>query len=88
MKIVNKFKLIRAIVILILITTALLNVSIAKETVKTEDYLVSAGETLWTIAEENKEEGTDTRDYIYSLKKVNNMTTSDIYDGQVIKIIK
>ena len=30
-----------------------------------EEYVVSAGETLWSIASENKKDGQDVREYIY-----------------------
>lgn len=58
------------------------------EEVVTEDYTVSAGETLWEIASENKKDGQDVREYIYELRKLNNIDDCIIYPGQVIKIIK
>mgnify|MGYP006286632275 CR=1 FL=1 len=46
---------------------------------------VSEGDTLWDIALENDFEG-DIRQYIYEIKKVNNLNESTIYSGSSIKI--
>lgn len=46
---------------------------------------VKSGDTLWDIAKErcgNK----DIRKYIYDIKKINNMTNSNIYAGKEIKL--
>ena len=58
------------------------------ERFETEDYVVSANQTLWNIAEEKKKPGTDTREYVYELRKLNGIDDCIIYPGQVIKIIK
>ena len=50
------------------------------------DYTISKGETLWSIAGEYKGKNEDIRQYIYDIKKLNNMTDSTVYPGQVIKI--
>lgn len=50
------------------------------------DYTVSKGETLWSIAEEYKEKNEDIRQYIYEIKKLNNMKNSNIYENKIIKI--
>lgn len=84
------------IVLLVLAFIVLCFLAITKWCVKTvwgkestiEDYTVSAGETLWDIALENKKDGTDTREYIYELRKLNNIDDCIIHEGQVIKIIK
>lgn len=57
-------------------------------TVETEDYIVSAGETLWSIACENKKEKQDVREYVYQLRQLNNIDDCIIVPGQTIKIIK
>ena len=59
----------------------------ANEEVHTEEYTVSANQTLWDIAEENKKPGTDTREYVYNLRKLNNIDCI-ILPGQTIQIIK
>ena len=58
------------------------------EDIQTEDYIVSSGETLWDIAKENKKEKQDIREYVYELRKLNNIDDCIIHEGQVIKIIK
>jgi LysM repeat protein len=84
MKIVNKKRFITAIAIMIFIFFAT-KIS-AKENVITEDYIVSAGETLWSIACENADG--DVREYIYQLREINNLEDCTIYPNQTIKIIK
>jgi LysM repeat protein len=49
-------------------------------------YTVAAGESLWTIAERSKVAGTDTRDQVTHLKRLNHLSTSSLYAGQVIMI--
>ena len=88
MRIVNKKIFIISIVIIIALLISLFNLCFAKTEVVTEDYVVSAGETLWSIASENKKAGQDVREYIYELREVNNMNDCMIYPNQVIKIIK
>lgn len=53
-----------------------------------ESYIVQPGDTLWKIGLENKSENQDIRDYIYELKKVNNLENSNLNQGQEIKILK
>lgn len=88
MRIANKKRFIASIVIMIASIISIFNLCFAKTEVITEDYVVSAGETLWSIASENKKAGQDVREYIYELREVNNMNDSLIYPNQVIKIIK
>lgn len=50
-------------------------------------YVIQPGDTLWIIAKENVSEHQSIQEYIYNLKKVNNIT-SDLEVGQVITIFK
>lgn len=55
-----------------------------------KEYVISAGERLWDIAEKELENNTyykseDIRQVIYEIQKDNNIN-STIYEGQVIKI--
>lgn len=86
MKIKNKFKFIRSTIILILIILGIFCVSVSKEKIEYIDYIVSEGETLWSIATDHTDG--DIRDYIYTIKDINGMTTSELQQGQTIKILK
>lgn len=46
---------------------------------------VSRGDTLWDIAREYRE-NTDIRKYIYEIRKLNNLSSSDIYEGDLLKL--
>lgn len=50
----------------------------------TDTYLVSGGDTLWSIAAENTPEDEDIRDYMTLMKKYNEGLTADIKVGQMI----
>jgi uncharacterized protein YpuA (DUF1002 family) len=75
------------LIVAIIITIAF--VSCHKEDVEwnTFEYTVSQGETLWEIAKEYCPEDMDCREYIYEVKELNNMTTSDLYIGQTITLL-
>ena len=88
MRIVNKKRFITVITILIITLISIFNLSFAKAKVGTEDYVVSTGDTLWSIASEHKKSGQDVREYIYELRQLNNLDDCIIYPGQVLKIIK
>lgn len=86
MKIKNKFKFIRSTIILILIILGIFCVSVSKEKIEYIDYIVNEGETLWSIATDYTDG--DIRDYIYTIKDINGMTTSELQEGQAIKLLK
>ncbi|MCI8618160.1 MAG: LysM peptidoglycan-binding domain-containing protein [Clostridia bacterium] len=92
MRIVNKRKFIRSILILIFVIV-IFNVCIStifnkpKYNMKTMDYIVLKKDTLWSIAEQYKMPDQDVRDYIDKIKEINNMRTATIYEGQAITII-
>ena len=89
MRIVNKTRFITSIAILFLIILESVCTTNAKaDNYIIEDYQVVEGKTLWQIAEENKEEGTDTRKYIHEIKNLNNLRDCNIIAGQTIKIKK
>ena len=87
-RIANKRRFITSIVIMVALLISIFNLCFAKQEVVTEEYVVSTGETLWSIASENKKAGQDIRRYIYELREINNMNDCLIYPNQVIKIIK
>lgn len=86
MRIKNKFKFIRSTIILILIILGIFCMSISKEKTEYIDYTVGKGETLWSIAADRTYG--DIRDYIYTIKDINGMTTSELQEGQTIKLLK
>ena len=94
MRIVNKTKFIRSNVILaILISSIVIFATKAYSNVETkykEEY-VCAGDTLWSIAQNELEnnkyfEGKDIRYVIEELKKVNNLSNSNLTEGDKIRI--
>lgn len=92
MKIVNKRKFLKSIftlIFIIIVSFICLNSIFNKEEITTKEiqYTVSKGERLWDIAEQYKRLGQDIREYIYEIKKINNMENSTIYENQELTII-
>lgn len=88
MKIVNKKRFISVITILTIVVITLFSKCSATKKVETEEITVSTGDTLWSIACEYKKTGQDVREYLYTLRELNNLNDCIIYPGQVLKIIK
>ena len=95
MKIVNKKKFIRSIIILIVVVFILpiifAKVTLSYKQIEYVSIYVDYGDTLWTIAENQQEsneyyKGKDIRYIISDIKRINNLTTSDIYVEQELKI--
>ena len=96
MRIVNKKKFIRMVILIIgIIIISLIgfnNKSFSKGEIKTKTIYVSSGDTLWTIATEEQEnnsyyEDKDIRDIIYEIKKLNNLdNNSNLIAGQKLVI--
>lgn len=92
MKIVNKKRFINAITIISIIIFSIIVMffSFTKNQEYTESYkniYISKNETLWSIAKEYKKPNQDIRDYIYEIRKLNNMESATIYEGQELIII-
>lgn len=94
MKIVNKRKFIRSnVILMILVGTIIIFATNAYSNVETkykEEYIY-AGDTLWAIAKEELEnnkyfEGKDIRYVVDELKKVNNLSSSNLSEGDKLKI--
>ena len=94
MKIVNKRKFIRSnVILMILVGTIIIFATNAYSNVETkykEEY-VCAGDTLWSIAQEELEnnkyfEGKDIRYVVNELKNVNNLASSNLKEGDKLKI--
>ena len=96
MRIVNKKKFVRMIILIVGIISILFicfsNISFSKGEIKTKSIYVSSGDTLWTIATEEQEnnsyyEDKDIRDIIYEIKKINNLDkNSNLIAGQKLLI--
>lgn len=50
------------------------------------DYYVKSGDSLWNISLEKMPIDYDVRRMVYDIKSLNNMETSYIYEGDIIKI--
>ena len=94
MKIVNKKKFVRSIIIVsaILILTCLgFNNSYSKGKVKYKEDFIFQGDTLWSIAENQIKtndyyRGKVIRKVVYELKELNNLQNKNLTVGQKIKI--
>lgn len=94
-RIINKYKFIKSITILLCIIGITVCVANHKtysnsETKYRTEYVVK-GETLWEIAEKEIKENAyfqnkDIQNVILELKKINHMTTSNLSEGMEIKI--
>ena len=82
MRIVNKKKFTRMVIVMLGIIFSICfyfsNISFSKGEVKTKIMHVSNGDTLWSIAMQEKEnnsyyENKDIRDIIYEIRKVNDL---------------
>lgn len=94
MRIVNKAKFIRSNVILVILIGSIVifatNAYSNVETKYKEEY-VCAGDTLWSIAQEELEnnkyfEGKDIRYVVNELKNVNNLASANLKEGDKLKI--
>ena len=90
MRIANKKRFVLSITILTLLIISIFNLVFAnvEKSVSIEEYTVMCGDTLWSIAAEYKEDKQDIREYIYKLRKLNNLEDCSLQIGQDILIIK
>ena len=95
MKIVNFSKFIRSILMIVGIVVAIClfitNTSFSHEEVTYKTIYVGNGDTLWSIAREQKEENEyyrnkDIRDIVDSIKDINNLNNSDLKINQQLSI--
>lgn len=94
MKIKNRFKFIRGIFLILLIISIFfckVTLSYKIENIEYTEIHVGKGDTLWTIAENLKNDNLyyknkDTREIVHEIKNINNLTSSNIYINQVLFI--
>ncbi len=48
--------------------------------------VIQQGDTLWDISLKYKDDNQEVRKYIYDLKRINNLTDSTLFLGDVLKI--
>lgn len=87
----SKSRLFAAIVVstLVLILIVLLPIwgsGYAKGELSWSEYEVAEGDTLWEIALRTLPDGVDTRRYIFEIRQANNLDSSFIKTGQVLRI--
>ncbi|NBI07929.1 LysM peptidoglycan-binding domain-containing protein [Senegalia massiliensis] len=89
--IVNKFRFVTFLLVLILLFALLLNnllsVVVASNTDSEYKQIhVKEGDTIWCIAKSNNPEGDDVREVVYKIKKINNISNEWIEAGDILKI--
>lgn len=57
-----------------------------QEEIYYNEYRVGKGDTLWKISNYYSDANVDIRQFIHEIKKINDMKTSAIYEGDIIKI--
>ena len=95
MKIVNMKKFIRSLILIllfvVLLTFIFINKSLSHNDISYKMIRISSGDTLWTIAKEEKNsnnyfENKDIREIVYELQTTNNLKNSDLKIGQELNI--
>lgn len=67
-------------------TTILANNKKQEDSIKFKEIQIEYGDTIWDIAKNNISKGEDIRDYIYEIRKINNLDTANIYPGKIILV--
>ncbi len=85
----NKFLVISIIFSFILTSMAIFSSTFVNSSMKNsamKEVLVAQGDTIWSIAKAYHQSDYDIRELIYHIKKVNKLTTAQIYPGQTLYI--
>ena len=95
MKIINRKKFIRSIIIsaflMFFIITTTSNITLSHNELQFKKRIVDSGETLWAIAREEQNINSyytnkDIREIISDIRKINNLTSSNLKIGQELEI--
>ena len=95
MRRLNMKRIIRSsVIVTILVVLVLLfihSTSLSYEDIEYNEVYVSSGDTLWSIAKYEQEnnnyyKGKDVREIIFDIKKVNNLSSSDLVINQKLLI--
>lgn len=84
---IKKQRMIFILIILIIIISfisVLFNINDNDKDVILKEYYVCERETLWSIASSVNDNNIDVREIIYIIKKDNNLSNSNLKEGQVI----
>ena len=91
-KVVNKFRFTVFVVLTIMILTTAVNFALGFNTAASltrTDYMdvqIVSGDTLWSIAENYMPQDMDTREAVYKLCRVNDISAADLYAGMTIQV--
>lgn len=91
-RVVNRFRFTVFVVLTIVMLTTAINFALGLNTAasltKTDymDVQITSGDTLWSIAESYMPSDMDTREAVYKLCKVNDISASDLYAGMTIQV--
>lgn len=88
MRIVNKRKFARGIILVTLVVAGITQTlhNDWKDEYTTTEVYVQRGDTLWSIAENYVPDNVDIREYIYEVRKLNNMASANINAGDIITV--
>ena len=91
-RVVNKFRFTIFVVIMILLITTFAIFAVGLNTANSltrltyMDYEITAGDTLWTIAETYMTDVSDIREAVYELCQLNEISAGELYVGMTIQI--
>ncbi|MGN1413600.1 MAG: LysM peptidoglycan-binding domain-containing protein [Anaerovoracaceae bacterium] len=91
-RVVNKFRFTIFVVMMILLITTLVNFALGLNTADSltrltyMDYEITAGDTLWSIAETYMADVSDIREAVYELCQLNEISAGELYVGMTIQI--
>ena len=91
-KVVNKLRFTIFVVIMILLITSFANFALGLNTANSltrltyMDYEITAGDTLWTIAETYMTDVSDIREAVYELCQLNDIRAGELYVRMMIEI--
>lgn len=74
-------------IMLVMTLTVSLNAK-ALDSLERAPYVVEQGDCLWTIAQNNCPSGIDLESYLLRITEINNLSSSTIYPGEILVILK
>lgn len=74
-------------IMLVMTLTVSLNAK-TLDSLERASYVVEQGDCLWTIAQNNCPSGIDLESYLLRITEINNLSSSTIYPGEILVILK